>query len=286
MADSPYIFEIDETNYEQIVLQGSHQVPVLVDFWASWCQPCKILMPLLAKLVEEYQGRFILAKINTEEQQAIAGQFGIRSIPTVKLFRDGQPVDEFAGALPESEIRAFLDRHMPRVSDGTLAQAEERLHAGDTDGALALLSQAQADDPGNPRLLMAMAQIQAASGDPEAAEKSLAELPADEQEKPEVLTLRAQLFFSLIATAGDPPAETAQRLTQAPDDTEARYRLAAQQVMANQVEDAVDNLLLIVQKDRQFGDDAGRVALLRLFDMLGEDPAVNRYRARMFNMLH
>ena len=117
-------------------------------------------------------------------------------------------------------------------------------------------------------------------------EQSLAELPADEQEKPEVQTLRAQLFFSRIAAAGDPPAETAQRLEQVPDDTEARYRLAAQQVMANDVENAVDNLLLIVQKDRKFGDDAGRVALLRLFDMLGEDPAVNRYRARMFNLLH
>ena len=286
MPDSPYIFEIDETNYEQIVLQGSHQVPVLVDFWASWCQPCQMLMPLLARLVEEYQGRFILAKVNTEEQQAIAGQFGIRSIPTVKLFRNGQPVDEFMGALPEAEIRAFLDRHMPRASDGSLAQAEQRLHAGDTEGALALLSQARADDPGNPRLLIAIAQIQATSGDPEAAEQSLAELPADEQEKPEVQTLRAQLFFSRNAAAGDPPAETAQRLEQVPDDTEARYRLAAQQVMANDVENAVDNLLLIVQKDRKFGDDAGRVALLRLFDMLGEDPAVNRYRARMFNLLH
>ena len=286
MADSPYIFDIDEANYEQIVLQGSHQVPVLVDFWASWCQPCQLLMPLLAKLVEEYQGRFILAKINTEEQQAIAGQFGIRSIPTVKLFRDGQPVDEFAGALPESEIRAFLDRHLPRASDGSVAQAEERLHAGDTEGALALLSQAREDDPANPRLLVAMAQIQAASGDPQAAEQSLAELPTDEQEKPEVQTLRAQLFFNLIATDGDPAAETAQRVADAPDDTGARYRLAAQQVMANDVDSAVDNLLLIVQKDRKFGDDAGRLALLRLFDMLGEDPAVNRYRARMFNLLH
>ena len=286
MADSPFIFEVNEGNYEQIVLQGSHQVPVLVDFWASWCQPCQVLMPLLAKLVDEYQGRFVVAKINTEEQQAIAGQFGIRSIPTVKLFRDGEPVDEFAGALPESEIRAFLDRHLPRVSDGSLAQAEERLQAGDLEGALALLSQAREEDPGNPRLLMAMAQIQAASGDPEAAEQSLTALPADEQDKPEVQTLRAQLFFSRIASGGASPGETAQRVAEAPDDTEARYRLAAQQVTANEVENAVDNLLLIMQKDRKFGDDAGRLALLKLFKMLGEDPAVNRYRARMFNLLH
>jgi len=286
VADSPFILEVNESNYEQIVIQGSYRLPVLVDFWASWCQPCQVLMPLLAKLADEYQGRFVLAKINTEEQQAIAGQFGIRSIPTVKLFRDGQPVDEFAGALPESEIRAFLERHMPRASDGNLAQAEERLQAGDPEGALALLAQAREEDPGNPRLLIAMAQIQTAGGDPEAAEQSLAALPADEQDKPEVETLRAQLFFGRIAAQGSPPGETAQRVAEAPDDTEARYRLAAQQVLANEVENAVDNLLLIVQKDRKFGDDAGRLALLKLFDLLGEDPAVKRYRARMFNMLH
>ena len=284
MADSPYIFEIDESNYEQIVLQGSHQTPVLVDFWANWCQPCKMLMPVLAQLVEEYQGRFILAKINTEEQQAIAAQFGIRSIPTVKLFRDGQPVDEFAGALPESEIRVFLDRHLPRPSDGSLAQAEERLQAGDTEGALALLTQARESDPGNPRITLAMAQLQAAAGNFEAAEQSLACLPADELDKPETKRLSGQLFFGRIAATE--PTGVAARLESAPDDTEARYRLAAQQILANDVENAIENLLLIVQKDRKFGEDAGRLALLRLFDMLHEDPAINRYRARMFNLLH
>ena len=286
MPDTPFVYEIDSANYEQIVIQGSHQVPILVDFWARWCQPCQILMPVLARLVEEYQGRFILAKINTEEQQEIAAQFGIRSIPTVKLFRDGRPVDEFAGALPESEIRAFLDRHLPRASDDSLLQAEARLNSGDTEGALAMLAQARAEDPGNPRLLTAMAQIQAASGDPEAAEQSLDALPADEQDKPEVQTLRAQLFFSRIAAGSDSPAETAERLAGAPDDTAARYHLAAHQVMANQIDDAVENFLQIMQKDRKFGDDAGRKALLKLFDMLGPDPAVNRYRARMFNLLH
>jgi len=286
MADSPYIFEIDENNYEQVVLQGSHQVPVLVDFWASWCQPCKILMPLLAKLVDEYQGRFILAKINTEEQQAIAAQFGIRSIPTVKLFRDGQPVDEFAGALPEPEVRAFLDRHLPRASDRILVQAGERLQAGDTEGALGLLSQARVEDPHNPRLLTAIAQIQATEGDFEAADQTLSELPADEQDKPEVRRLRAQLFFREIAASADTPEAATRHVADAPDDTESRYRLAAQQVLANDTANAMENLLLIVQKDRKFGDDAGRIALLKLFDVLGEDPAVNRYRARMFNLLH
>lgn len=286
MADSPYIFEIDETNYEQIVLQGSHQVPVLVDFWADWCQPCKMLMPLLAKLADEYQGRFILAKINTEQQQAIAAQFGIRSIPTVKLFRDGKPVDEFAGALPESEIRAFLDRHLPRASDGSVVEAEERLQAGDTAGALDLLAQARDQDPGNPRILMAMAQVQAMSGDFEAAEQTLKSLPEDERNTAEAQNLLGQIFFNRVAAAAGTAEETARRVTEVPDDSEARYQLAAQQIVANDMENAMENLLLLVQKDRQYGDDAGRLALLRLFDMLGTDPSVNRYRSRMFNLLH
>ena len=126
MPESPYIVEVTAENYQEVVIQGSLQAPVLVDFWADWCQPCKILLPMLAKLVDEYQGKFILAKINTEQQQELAAQFGIRSIPTVKLFMQGQPVDEFSGALPEEQIRQFLDQHIPRESDKAVAQAQQR----------------------------------------------------------------------------------------------------------------------------------------------------------------
>jgi len=286
MADSPFIFDIDENNYEQIVMQGSYQVPVLVDFWASWCQPCQMLMPLLARLADEYQGRFVLAKLNTEEQQAIAAQFGIRSIPTVKLFRDGAPVDEFMGALPEGDIRAFLDRHLPRESDGAVARAEEHLMAGDTEGALELLRQARAADPTNPRVAMVIAQVQAASGDPDGAEQTLTELPPEEQDNPEITRLRGQLFFDRVATSAGPPEMARQRLASSPDDSEARYQLAAHQVSANDVEGAVENLLQLMQRDRKFGNDAARLALLKLFDILGDDPAITRYRARMFALLH
>ena len=110
MTDSPFVFDVDQSNYEQIVLQGSHQVPVLVDFWATWCQPCQLLMPLLAKLADEFQGRFVLAKINTEEQQEIAGHFQIRSIPTLMIFRDKIIIFSEAGALPESAFRELVKK--------------------------------------------------------------------------------------------------------------------------------------------------------------------------------
>ena len=124
MADSPFIIDVTRDNFRQL-METSFKVPVLIDFWASWCQPCVVLMPILAKLAEDYEGRFLLGKLNTEEEQEIAAQFGIRSIPNVKLFRDGQPVDEFMGALPESQVREFLDRHLPRAVNPQVEEARE-----------------------------------------------------------------------------------------------------------------------------------------------------------------
>lgn len=286
MADSPYIIEIDETNYEAVVLHGSFQVPVLVDFWASWCQPCQMLMPVLARLAEEYGGRFVLAKINTEEQQAIAAQFGIRSIPTVKLFRNGQPVDEFMGALPEAQIRAFLEKHLPRPSDAAVMAAEQRLMAGDPAGALAQLEAARAQDPDNPRILLAIARLQAATGEFDAAEQSLAALPQDEQDKDEARQLRGELYFMRIGADAGTPDGLVARLQADPRDSAARFQLAAVQMQHGEVESALENLLKLMQTDRKYGDDAARKALLQAFDLLGDDPGVARYRARMFNLLH
>ncbi len=124
MADSPHIVDVTRENFAQL-MEISFDVPVLMDFWASWCQPCVALMPVLARLAEEYEGKFLLAKLNTEEQQEIAAQFGIRSIPTVKLFRDGQPVDEFMGALPEQAVRQFLDQHVASDPDSVRDKVRE-----------------------------------------------------------------------------------------------------------------------------------------------------------------
>lgn len=119
MSESRFIVEVTRKNYDEL-MQASFKVPVLMDFWAGWCQPCQVLMPVLARLAEEYQGKFLLAKLDTEENQEIAARFGVRSIPTVKLFKDGQPIDEFMGALPEKAVREFLDKHI--VDEERVAQ--------------------------------------------------------------------------------------------------------------------------------------------------------------------
>lgn len=286
MNDSPFIHEITAENFEQIVINGSFEVPVLIDFWADWCQPCKMLMPVLAKLVSEYNGKFILAKVNTEQQQAVAMQFGIRSIPTVKLFIQGREVDEFAGALPESEVRAFLDKHLPRESDNVVLAAEQHLLNGDPAAALALLAPAQAADPANHRVLLAMARAHLALNDFAAARAALDALPADQQDMPEVALLRGQMHFVEQAPPAEQVPQLQARLEADDNDSEARYKLAIAAVMQQDVAQAIELLLTLMARDRAYGEDAARVALLQLFDMLGDDPLAAQARRRMFNLMH
>ncbi len=285
MVDSPFIIDVTRENYQQ-VMEASATVPVLLDFWAGWCQPCLVLMPILAKLAEEYEGKFLLGKLNTEEEQEIAAQFGIRSIPTVKVFRDGQPVDEFMGALPEPAIREFLDRHVARESDTAVERARERLAAGDADGALALLTEAREHDPDNPRVTLALAQAQAASGDIAGAEAALDSLPADEKDKPDVAALRSRFYFEGEVAGAPAVTELEARLAADPGDQQARLHLALRKVVDQDYEAGMGLLLELMRLDRGFGDDAGRRGLLKVFELLGDDPRVGQYRRRMASLLH
>ena len=285
MADSPYIIEVTRDNFQQ-VMEASFEVPVLLDFWASWCQPCLMLTPVLTKLAEEYQGKFLLGKLNTEHEQEIAARFGIRSIPNVKVFRDGQAVDEFLGALPERAVREFLDRHVARESDAQVVQALERLAARDADGAITILNEAHQADPDNPRVTLTLARAQAATGDITAAETTLDSLPADEQQRPEVATLRSRLFFEEQVSGAPAATELQARLEADPGDHEARYQLALRKVVDEDYETAMDLLLELMQQARSFGDDAGRQGLLKVFELLGDDPSVHQYRRRMASLLH
>jgi putative thioredoxin len=285
MSDSPFIIDVTGQNYDEVI-KTSFEIPVLLDFWASWCQPCLMLTPVLTKLAEEYQGKFLLAKLNTEEQQEIAGRFGIRSIPTVKLFRDGQPVDEFMGALPEQAVRAFLDKHVARESDTQVATAIELIAAGNAAEALDLLQRALEADPDNPRVPLALARAQAGDGDVAAAEETLRKLPQDVQDQTEVVALRNRLYFEEQVAGAPTMTELETRAGADPGDMKTTYHLAMRKVIAEDYETAMDLLLQLMQKDRSFNDDASRRALLKVFELLGDDPRVAQYRRRMASLLH
>jgi putative thioredoxin len=140
--NSEHIVDVTMANAREVLIDASFQRPVLIDFWADWCAPCKSLMPILAKLATEYDGRFLLAKVDCDREQAIAAQFNVRNLPTVMVMKDGQPVDGFSGALPESEVRALLDKYLPKPWDEALLQAREQMSAGEFGAALTLLRRA------------------------------------------------------------------------------------------------------------------------------------------------
>ncbi len=287
MADSPHLVAVTAQNFRQVVIEGSYERPVLVDFWADWCAPCRALMPVLAKLAEEYGGRLLVAKLNTEEEQALAAQMGIRSLPTVQLYRDGRPVDQFMGALPEAQVRAFLEPYLPRESDGLLEQIGDRLMVGDLAGAQAALDLARAKEPDNPRLFLVQVQIQAASGDTQGAEALLERVPLELAKDPEVLALRGQLRFANLAAGAPSEDELAARLAANPKDSEASFLLAARQAATGDFATALASLLALLKRDRAYGDDAARKTMLLIFDLLGgEDPLVTAYRGKMLSALY
>jgi len=281
MASSPHIADVSAETFDAEVLQRSHQVPVLVDFWAAWCGPCRMLMPVLSKLADEYQGKFFLAKVNSDEQQALASRYGVRSLPTVKLFRNGQVVDEFMGAQPEPTIRALLDRHIPRESDALIQQAVEEARAGNVDQALATMQQAMALDPTSDRMKLELARFLTHLKRVDEAEEVLAAASAEARNSEQADSLRAQFEFARAAQSARPPEVLEQAIAANPKDSSARYELAVQRILDRQYQPALELLLDIVRTNRKWNDDAARKAMVSVFNLLGNTELVADYRRKL-----
>jgi len=287
MSGTNLTYDVDDANFEERVLAASHQLPVVVDFWAEWCAPCRALAPLLAKLVAEYGGRFVLAKVNTERAQQLARDHGIRSIPTVKIFKDGVVVEEFLGLLPESSLRVLLDRHVPRSSDAQREQAETLLAGGDSAGAIALLQATLAEDPENPRLRFALAEALLKSGELDAAEQALTGLNAEQRDSAVHKRILARIAFARAAGDDTDPNDLEELLKADPGDCAAHYRLGAWCALNGDFDRAADEFLEIMRRDRRYQDEAARKALLALFELLDrQDRRLPEYRARMGALLH
>ena len=287
MSESAYVSDADAASFQSQVMDASHRVPVLVDFWAEWCAPCRVLAPVLEKLADEFQGRFLLVKLNTDQEQEIAHQFGIRSLPTVKLFKDGAVVDEFLGAQPESQVRGLLERYVPRRSDEARTRASALRDQGQLTQARAVLEEAHAGDPGNHRVIPDLANVLLDLGERDLTRDLLDSLPSGVKSEAQARIAMGRLMFAEL-TATSPPADELQRAIEVdPRDLESRYLLGATHMDHGEYEAALDQFMEILRSDRAFNDDAGRKALLSVFDMLGHDhPLVGRYRARMSSLLY
>lgn len=287
--ETPYIFDASAANFDQLVIANSHHKPVLVDFWAEWCAPCKALMPLLAQITESYQGDLLLAKVNCDIEQDIVARFGIRSLPTVVLFKDGQPVDGFAGAQPESAIRALLEPHVqmpppPAADPMVLAQAlfsEGRFGEAETT-LKALLT----EDNSNAGALILYARCLAERGELGEAQTVLDAVKSDEH-KAALAGAKAQLTF-LRQVVDLPDAATLKtRLAQNAEDDEALYQLAIHQLSRQQYEAALEALLKLFVRNRGYDGGLPHKTLLQVFDLLGNDhPLVGTYRRKLFAALY
>jgi len=289
MPDSPFIIDITPANAQKVIVDDSFNIPVLIDFWADWCQPCKTLMPILEKLANEYAGKFILAKVNTEEYQELSTQLGIKSLPTVKLFKDGQPIDEFSGAIPEAEVRAFLDKHIaPPVTeiDTNIETAQQLIDSGEPDAAVTLLQEALAEDVDNVDLSIMLAQAFATMNKNTEAKAILENLSDENQDNDEVKLLINQLHFDDLAANSESEEELLTRLASDPDDKGALEQLATYYAAKQEYEQALGLLLKLMQKDRAFEDGIAQKSMIKLFDILGADPLVKTYRNKMLNLIY
>ncbi|MBF0188485.1 MAG: co-chaperone YbbN [Magnetococcales bacterium] len=283
MSHSQWVIDVDEASFVKEVAERSHTTPVLVDFWAPWCGPCKTLGPILEKLAEESSGRFILAKINADENQQLGQQFGVRGIPAVKLVIDGKLAGEFTGAQPESQIKEFLDKHIPSPADDYASQAESLIQQGDLEGASTLYANILSQQPDHIPSLLGLTKILVEVGRMEEAQEMFDRLPEKERTSPEAKALKARLTFQGSATD---LSDLESAIAKDPDDLAARLELARALVSREEYAASMDQFLEVIRRDRSFDDEAGRQGMLQVFDMLGPThPLVMQYRSQLSALL-
>lgn len=263
------IIDLTTDSFDVDVLERSHDTPVLVDFWAPWCGPCRMLTPVLEQITHDMGGAFVLAKANTEDHPALGQRFGIRGIPAVKLFVGGKVVGEFSGALPGSQVRRFLETHLPSPADDLLLEAEAFLATGDLASGRDRLRRALEERPTHAKAHWLLADIAFKHGERVLVEHHAESIPTDDPLADKAATLvKALTFWDMRAEHGDTAAITT-KLEAAPDDLDLQYALGVSLAIDGERERALEVLLEVVKANNRHRDAAARKAMVILFDLMG-----------------
>jgi putative thioredoxin len=275
------VIDATDDTFVRDVVDRSHEVPVVVDFWAPWCGPCRVIGPVLEQLAQEYVGRVQLVKLNTDENPGVASAHQIESIPHVIAYRDGQPVDQFLGALPEPQVRAFIERLVPSDADVLAAEGDRALAAGDAETAERAFRAALEHDVRHAAAIAGLAQLLIDRGDLDEAETLARPL----ERNPLVAVQLGRLEIARIA-AGTSREELEQRLAADANDVDAHYRLGCLDAAEERWEEALEHFLTMVMLDRSYEEDAGRLRALEIINREDMDPElVREYRQRLTNLL-
>lgn len=287
MADDDWIFDATEATFEQRVVQRSHQVPVLVDFWAQWCGPCRYLGPILEDIVEDFAGQVLLAKIDTDRNLNLAQRYRIQTIPNVKAFSRGTVVNEFVGALPEPAIRQFIQGLIPTQAD-VLAEAGAALEKdGRWEDALNTYCEALGHDPRHPDA--AAGEFRALVHFARWAEATSAydRMPGPVQFRDDVVAGKARIDLATAESGTPALAELEALVAGHPDDLEARFHLAGRHAAAQRYREALETYLVVLERDRRFRDGAARKMMIQIFDIVGQRSALaDEFREKLAGVLY
>jgi putative thioredoxin len=287
MTDDDWVFNADEANFEERVIARSQTVPVVVDFWAEWCGPCRYLGPILEDAVEDFEGKILMAKVDTDRNFNLAQRYRIQTIPNVKAIFKGKVIDEFVGALPEPAIKAFLQRLIPTKADeftdqGAALEREQRW-----DDALAAYREALGQDARHPVAAVGELRVLVQLARWDDARTAYDRLPGPLQVQPEVTALKARMDLAAGSAGGPSIADLETIVKHNPGDLDTRFQLAARYAASQRYRDALDAYVAILEKDRRFRDAAPRKMMLQIFEVIGlRSPLAEEYREKLARLIY